>query len=244
MLMRNLPGKGIVTFAFDDAYLDTYRCAIRYLIKLGIHSTISVPSSLVGKACEMRPVMGKKELKNVIKNGHEIASHGLTHTNLLKLSLKDKKSAFNEISLSKKILKRCFDYNVSSFIFPYIKRNHSRELYLECKKYYKSARITSPKPYFSSLPPNDPYDIVGFAVTTKHTVPILNKLADYAAKKKLWLIEVFHLVGEKNTLSAHRPKPYRYFTHVDDFKKHVDHILSKDLLILTQKDVIQKFKNV
>ena len=242
--MRRTRHTGIITIAFDDAYLDTYNYAIKHLTKLGMSSTISVPASLVGKACEMRPVMDKKKLKSAIKNGHEVASHGLTHTNLLKLSLKDKKSAFKEISLSKKNLKILLGCNISSFVFPYIKKNHSRELYLECKKYYKSARITSPKPYFSNVPPNDPYDIVGFAITTKHSVSLLNKLVDYAAKKKLWLIEVFHLVGKKNTLSAHRPKPYKYFMHIDNFKKHVDHILSKDLLVLTQKNAIQKFKNI
>lgn len=241
--MPKLLKKGIVTIAFDDAYLDTYRYAMRYLDRKKIKSTVAVPASFIGKTFEQRPLMGLKELKKIIKSGHEIASHTITHPNLLNLSQKDKKAALKEIADSKSYLQRRLGCKVTSFVFPYIKENLSRALILRAKKHYRSVRVTSDKPYFHHIPVLDPHDIVGFAVMKKHSVSYLNKLVDHARKKKLWLVEVFHLVAEKNTQSAHRSKPYRFFIHVDDFKKHIDYMLSKDILILPQKEAVKKSRH-
>lgn len=238
--MRQKPERGVVTIAFDDAYKDTYKHAIKYLDKLGIKSTIAVPSSLIGKTCEKRPIIGMEGLRDAIKFGHEVASHTLTHRNLFRFSLKDKKAAIFEIAKSKQNFQKLLHYKVDSFVFPYIRNNVSKSLLSEAKNYYKSARITRDFPCFNKIPVKDPYRIVGFAVMKRHTLRYLNKQVDYAQKNKLWLIEVFHLVGKKNTKSAHRPKPYRFFTHVDDFKKHLEYILSKDIMILTQKDIVRK----
>jgi peptidoglycan/xylan/chitin deacetylase (PgdA/CDA1 family) len=193
-----------------------------------------VPAGFIGKKFENRPVVDLKTLKGLVKSGHEIASHTRTHANLLKLSRKDKTRAISEIAGSKTELENLLGCEVSSFVFPYIKSNQSSGLRLKVKKYYKSLRITCDRPCFNRLPVKDPYKLSGFAVTKRHSVSYLNKQADRAAKENSWLIEVFHLVGKRNTLSAHRPKPYRFFVHIDDFKRHIDHILSKKLTLVTQ----------
>ncbi|NQU95968.1 MAG: polysaccharide deacetylase family protein [Candidatus Omnitrophica bacterium] len=238
--MRKPTGKGVITIAFDDAYLDTYRYAIKYLDKLKIKSTIAVPALYVGKRFENRPVAGVKELKNIIKSGHEVASHTLGHPNLFRLAAKDKKAVATELGGSKTKLGRLLNYRVDSFVFPYINKNQTKSLRLKTSLYYKSARITSNTPSFNKIPLKDPYAVGGFAIMKKHSLPFLEKLVDYARKENLWLIEVFHLVGKKNTRSAHRPKPYRFFTHIDDFKKHIDYIMSKGITVLTQKDAVKK----
>lgn len=241
--MRRKPKTGAVTIAFDDAYLDTYKHGIRYLNKVNVKSTIAVPAALIGKTFENRPVVGLKELKDIIKSGHEIASHTLTHPNLSRLGPKDKEAAISEIVESKKTLEKVLNLRISSFVFPYINKNQSGFLSPKVKSFYKSARITSNKPFFNKIPLKHSYSIVGSSIMKKHSFSYLNKQVDKAAKKKLWLIEVYHLVGRKNTLSAHRRKPYRFFIHIDDFKKHIDYILSKDILILTQKDGVRRFCN-
>lgn len=234
--MQKSHKRGVITFAFDDGYLDTYKHAISFLDSLGIKSTLAIPFNAIGKTLEKRPVIGPKELKNLSRSGHEIAAHTITHPNLLKTYSKDKGAASSEIIDSKRKLKSILDCKVPSFVFPYIKKNHSRALRLITERYFKSSRVTTDRPSFNKLPIKDPHSISGFAVTRKHSPVYLNKQIDHAAKHKLWLIEVFHLVGRKNTLSAHRPKPYRYFMHIDDFKKHVNYILKKDITIVTQKN--------
>jgi|GEM_PF-2009854 len=239
--MEKIGKKGIVTLAFDDAYLATYEHALDFLSGLNIRSTIAVPSSFIGKRLEKRAVAGKKELGACIEAGHEIASHGLTHTNLLKLSRMDARGSSLEIAESKKRLRRLLHANASSFIFPYIEKNYSRGLLLEASRYYKSARVTSNEPCFNKIPPKTFFPVVGFAVRKEHSTSYLNKLVDRAEKNNLWLIEVFHLVSDGNTKSAHRPKPYRYFTHTDVFKRHVEYILPKKMSILPQKAAIASF---
>ncbi|OGW75848.1 MAG: hypothetical protein A2Z72_04275 [Omnitrophica bacterium RBG_13_46_9] len=231
--------KGIITIAFDDAYQDTYIHAIRYLTGLNIKSTVAVPSSFIGNIFENRRIVGLRELKDIIDSGHEIASHTISHPNLLSLSSKDRKAAIYEIEKSKKELQGLLSCRVESFVFPYIKKNQSRALRLKAEAHYKSARITRNLPCFNKIPLKDPYSIEGFSVMKKHSLSYLNRQIDLAGKKHLWLMEVFHLVGKKNTLSAHRPKPYRYFMHIDDFRKHVQYIISKNILVLTQKEAVK-----
>jgi len=232
--------KGIVTIAFDDAYLDTLRHAVRYLNRLKIPSTIAVPHDLIGKKLEKRPVAGRRELKNALDRGHEIASHTLTHRNLLRLSSQDYGETITEISASKKFLENTLNARVDSFVFPYIEYNQSRKLRSIAKKYYKTSRITSYVPCFNKTPLRNPYFVKGFAVMKKHAISYLNRQIDHAARNKLWLIEVFHLVAEKNTLSAHRPEAYRFFMQIKDFKEHIRYILSRDIIIMTQGEVVRQ----
>lgn len=240
--MRKTHGKGVVTIAFDDAYSDTYKYAIRHLDKLKIKATIAVPAGLIGKTLEGRPLIGLETLRKMAESGHEIASHTLTHPNLLRLSRKDKDGVISEIACSKKKLENLLSRKVSSFVFPYIKQNQSRSLQRSAEKYYKSFRITREAPCFNTLPVKNPYNLSGFAIMQKHSLSYINKQIDYAEKNRRWLIEVFHLVGKKNRLSAHRPKPYRFFTHIDDFKRHIDHTLSKNVIVLTQRGAVNRHR--
>jgi len=237
--MRKPTKRGLITIAFDDAYLDTYKSAIKYLDTLKIKAAVAVSTSYIGKTFENRKVLGTGELKKLIKSGHEIASHTCSHLNMLKLSLKNRKLVISEISESKKCLTRLLGCKIDSFVFPYINKNQTTSLRSKTKPYYKSARITQKSPCFNKIPLKDPYAIRGFSITKNLSVSYLNKQADFAQKNNLWFVEVFHLVGKKNTLSAHRPKPYRFFMHIDDFKKHIDYLLSKDILILTQKEAVK-----
>ncbi len=239
--MKRRPERGILTIAFDDGYLAAYKHAVGYLDKLNMKSTIAVSFSFMGKRLENRPVVGKKELRACIEAGHEIASHGLTHTNLLKLSRENSEEAFIEIAGSKKDIRHSLRSSPDSFVFPYIKRNYSRGLLLETKRHYKSARITSSEPCFNKIPLKSPFPVAGFAVRKEHSFSYLNRLVDHAEKNNLWLIEVLHLVSDRNTPSARRPKPYRYFTHIDDFRKHIDYIVSKKITVLPQKAVVARY---
>lgn len=238
--MGKLSKSAFLTIAFDDSYSDTFKYAIEYLNSLRIRSTIAVPVSFIGRTFENRPIAKLDELKTSLIHGHEIASHTVTHPNLLGLRKKSKLSSDIEIAESKHNLEYLLNTKIESFVFPFINKSQSKGLRLVARKHYKSSRITTDKLFFNKLPLKDPFTIKGFAVMKKHSVPFLNKQIDFALKTKSWLIEVYHLVGKKNTLSAHRPKPYRYFMHINDFKKHIEYAKSKGITILTQKEAIKK----
>ncbi|MCQ9206565.1 MAG: polysaccharide deacetylase family protein [Omnitrophica bacterium] len=230
---------GYLTIAFDDAYLDTYKHAIHYLNKLNIKSTIAVAAGLIGKKLEKRPIIGFRECRMLLRSGHEIASHTLTHPNLLRIDKAGEDRAKFEIIDSKRVLEKKLSCKISSFVFPYIAQNESPALRKTAGAVYKSMRLTSDRPVFNRIPVKNPRKITGFAIMRKHSAAYLKKHIDYVEKENRWLIEVFHLVSDKNTKSAHRPKPYRFFMHIDDFKKHVDYILSKNIMILTQRDALK-----
>lgn len=234
--LNGMRKNGCLTIAFDDAYLDTYKHAIQYLDTLNIKSTIAVAAGLVGKQLEKRPVIGLGECRALLRAGHEIASHTLTHPNLLHLSKADEGRARSEIIDSKRTLEKKLSCKISSFVFPYAAQNESPALRKTAGDLYESVRLTSDRPVFNRIPVKDPQVITGFAVMRKHSAAYLKKQIDYVEKEKRWLIEVFHLVSDRNTKSAHRPGPYRFFMHIDDFKKHIDYILSRNINILTQRD--------
>lgn len=222
----------LLSISFDDGYLDTYKYAISYLDKLNLRSTIAIPVKLIGRTCEGRPVLNWRHLKNIKKNGHDIASHGLYHMRQIKQS---------EITLSKDILQEKLNMKISSFVYPYISKIPNEDIDNIVKKDYSSSRISKNYPVFNKIPIRRPYRIQGFCIMKKHSPSYLEDQIDKAIKNGLWLIEVFHLVGKKNTKSVHRNEPYRFFMHIDDFKRHVDFILSKKIKILTQKEVINRY---
>jgi hypothetical protein len=140
---------------------------------------------------------------------------------------------------SKAILGSMFDVEIDSMVFPFIKNNQDLHLRGIAAEYYRSSRITTENAAFNRLPVHDPYSVIGVALTRKVPMENYNKLVDIAGEEDIWLIEVFHYVSDKNTKSANRDEEYRFFTHVDAFKTHIEYVLSKKIPILDQKEVIK-----
>lgn len=226
--------KAILTIAFDDGYLDTYKYAIPYLDKKGIKCTFAVPAGLIGKTCEKRPVLKWGYLKKMQENGHDIASHGLYHRRQIRQL---------EIINSRGILKKKLGKKIPSFVYPYISKVPGKPISDLVKKGYSSSRISKNSPVFNKLPINNRHPLGGFCIMRRHSLGYLALQIDKAVDSKSWLIEVFHLIGKKNTKSVHRNSPYRFFMHIDDFKRHIDSVLSKNIRILTQNKVIGRYVN-
>ncbi len=233
---------GIITIAFDDGYADTFEHCAGFLADSGVSATFAVSSDHIGKTLENRPVMDKSQLVSLINNGHEIASHTANHRNLLDVfSSEGEEAVRREMDLSKKHLESLLGRDVESMVFPFIETNQNPCLRKLASEYYRSSRITTDKPAFNPVPVKDPFSITGLAFKRDIPMEEYNKLVDVVSENNFWLIEVFHLVSDKNTKSAHRDEPYRFFTHIDDFKHHIRYILSKSIPIMTQGQVIRKY---
>ncbi|MGB3057733.1 MAG: polysaccharide deacetylase family protein [Candidatus Omnitrophota bacterium] len=231
---------GIITIAFDDGYRETFESCAEFLTRKGIRATFAVPVSFIGQELENRPVMDTSQIDHLIKNNHEIASHTSTHRNLLDVFNTGGEEAVKaEMKSSREMLEKTFGIKIESMVFPFIEANHDPYLRHLASGYYNSSRITTEKTAFNRLPVTDPFSAIGVAFTRDVPIKEYEKLVDIANEFDLWLIEVFHLVSEKNTKSAHRDDPYRFFTHIEDFKRHVDYILSKGTKVHPQKNVIK-----
>ncbi|MDP8299894.1 MAG: polysaccharide deacetylase family protein [Candidatus Tantalella remota] len=232
----------IITLAFDDGYADIYAHCAGPLADKGITATFAVPSRHVGGTLENRPVMSEQELLSLRNTGHEIASHTYDHSNLLELLDSEGEDAVNfEMKTSKVCLGLMLNTYISSMVFPFINDNNNAFLQKLASRYYTSSRITTEKKVFNPLPVQDPYSIIGMAVTGDNPIKYYNRIVDEISDKDCWLIEVFHLVSDTNTKSAHRDEPYRFFTHIDDFNAHVEYIVSKGVPIMTQGEAVKQF---
>jgi len=233
---------GIITIAIDDGYKDTYDHCAGFLAENGIPATFAVPSDHLGSTLENRPVLSTDDLLHLRDSGHEIAAHTRSHRNLLDvLNLEGEKKAREEMLRAKEALEKILGETVESMVFPFIENNNNQLLRSIASEYFRSSRITSATPVFNPLPVGDPFSITGTAITTAHTPEECNRLVDTVIREDTWLIEVFHLISEKNTKSAHRDEAYRYFTSIEDFREHIRYIRSKGISVMTQREVIEKY---
>jgi len=115
--------KFVITF--DDGYEDVYINALPILNELKLKATCFIVSNQIGKKNawdndkkefpEMN-LMNEKQILSWHKNGLEIGSHSLDHSNLIKLSLEEK---MKQIIEPKKYFKDKFNININSFSYPF-----------------------------------------------------------------------------------------------------------------------------
>ena len=230
---------GIITIAFDDCFAETISSCAPFLRAKSVRATFAAPTGFIGGTRKGDPIAGPLDLAALSRDGHEIASHTRSHRNLLDMFEGEGESSVrDELSSSRDALESLLGREVGSFVFPYIENNNNRYLRSLASEYYSSSRITTEKPFFNALPAKDPYSITGVAFTNTIPMKTYERLVDTAAESDLWLIEVFHYVSPKNTESPERKYPYRFFTPLEAFKDHVEYILSKNISVMTQGEVI------
>ncbi len=132
----------LVVLTFDDARKGVYDLAYPLLKKFGFTATISVvPDWIDGK--DVLPeefyslFMSWDEIKDLVGNGFEIASHSLSHKNLI--SLNDEELV-KELFEPKKVIEEKLGEEVKHFCYPYGEYNHS--VLEEIKKEYLTAVTT------------------------------------------------------------------------------------------------------
>lgn len=136
--------KRFVVCTFDDGYKNLLTVAMPILTKHNYSATVYVCTDLIGKDnkwnnkdATLRQHLSLDDIMELDKNGWEIASHGVTHRNLLKLS--DTEIEF-ELAESKRLLSDIVG-NVITYAYPYGAYNNFIKYCVE--KYYKYAFAVS-----------------------------------------------------------------------------------------------------
>jgi len=109
----------VFVITFDDGYKDIYKLS-PILLKYNIHPTVFILADNDKKINrrEMatdRPLLSVREIKNLIKAGWTIGSHGMTHCDFKSLS---PAAYLREISQSKKILEKKYSVPIHYFAYP------------------------------------------------------------------------------------------------------------------------------
>lgn len=168
--------KGAITYSFDDGCRGQITNAIPSLNKYGLKGTFNVITNWVS---DWNP------FKQAAQNGHEIASHTVSHTNL-------DKAGESELSQSKNIIQKQIGQECVTLVYPNCVMGNK---YL-MSKYYIAGRTCSGQLMSNNI--NDLFSISSIIVgsTTPHnSVQALNNLAENAAAQGKWIVYLIHGVG-------------------------------------------------
>lgn len=152
-------GKNKVKIIFDDGHKSVFDSAFPILKKYNLTATVFIPGGIIsGEKIDdfysTENMMSAENIKELSKNGWEIASHSVHHLDLTLLSDED---LLNELNNSKKDLGNLTGKSVKSFSFPYGKCNKKViEVAKNCG--YEKFAIYG-KNSFAVLPFDDMYDM-------------------------------------------------------------------------------------
>jgi peptidoglycan/xylan/chitin deacetylase (PgdA/CDA1 family) len=186
----------MISLTFDDddrSHLDN---AIPILSKYNFKASFFVPVGFANQSTNQTH-LNFEELLQIQKDGHEIASHTMTHPPLPKLS---KESLEYEISTSKSILEER-GFLITSFTYPYGFLNE--EVTKKIQEVYPVIRTSNFG--FNDLKNPNFKALKSIAISNKDSPSEICALATFASKQNSWVILVFHRIIENPTYSGDIP---------------------------------------
>lgn len=112
-------GENIAAITFDDGYADNYELALPILQRLNLRATFFIAAGFLGHEIPTSwgplPMMSEVHVRQLVKLGHEVGAHTLTHPRLTELPLA---AARQEIGTSKHCLEQLCGREVGSFAYP------------------------------------------------------------------------------------------------------------------------------
>lgn len=127
MLRVGGEGRKLVAVTFDDGFRNFYTQALPLLRSYGFPATLFVASGLVGKQSSIlgpEALMTWQEIREVSRQGVEIGSHSISHTDLYRV---DSRTRQEEIRLSKTTIEDKLGNAVHSFAYPFAFPEHDKE---------------------------------------------------------------------------------------------------------------------
>lgn len=211
--------RGTITIVFDDGYQSVYDEVIPLLKKYNIQAVFAIPIHLPKNSIENEKLASLANWQRVAKlDGHELAAHSLTHTNLTKLS---------DMSLTKELQEPSNILSTKTLVYP--GGAYNDQVVKESSKYYTAARGVVRG--FESIPPRDPMRLKTINFSKRNFSPLrANVHALRACIEGSWLIETYHMVSEK-------PSPLFHSVLLRELETHLDFITSIPIQIKTISDI-------
>ena len=114
--------KRLIGLTFDDGYADFLTTAVPVLAEFGFTATVYMVAGCLGgtntwdPTPPRRPLLTAAQLRTVLSAGHEIGSHGMTHTPLKGVSSSE---LAREVVDSQGFLENAIGAPVTGFCYPY-----------------------------------------------------------------------------------------------------------------------------
>ncbi|MDP2091058.1 MAG: polysaccharide deacetylase family protein [Candidatus Gracilibacteria bacterium] len=185
--------EGMITFTFDDGFKNIYDRAIPILDAAGIKSTQAIFTASYNYV----GYMSKAQIKELYDNGHEIASHSVTHSDLNQITLS---GARDEIINSKADL-AAYGIDAKTFVYPYGEYNDTTIDILQEAGYIGARSVT--RGY--NTPSSDRFQLKDQEITTDTTFEMVKGYIDTALAEKKWLILELHDQGDNLGFYSNTP---------------------------------------
>ena len=184
------PNAGVV-ISFDDASINEWYQADKILHKYSWKATFCVSKINTLSHSEI------KELKQLQKEGHEIAGHGFHHFDAPKFVTKNGVDAYINQEINPMLaLMHFYNFKVTAFAYPFGFRNATIDAALLKKfKIIRGTTYGAEDPFFQNCYFNNSRLVYGIGIDTDHpnfSIPYLIKLLDYAKRKHKILILFGH----------------------------------------------------
>jgi len=173
----------LVSLTFDDGYVNEYTQALPLLKADGFASTQFIITDLIGT----KGYMTKAEIQTMSKDGHEIASHTVTHDDMTQETASQ---LLTELSTSQSALKTLTGTTVYDLAYPYGLYNST--VLAQVPAYYQAARGVE-----DGLNSKDNFNAYDLKVQNVFNTTTTAQVADWVKQAQMtdtWLILVYHSV--------------------------------------------------
>lgn len=224
--------RGLLTMVFDDGYEAVYQHVVPLLNSAHLPGVFALPlDTATFQKTVTEPVREWSQWLHVKEQGHELAAHSVSHSDL-RLLTNDQLE--DELSKPQAALR------ATTLIYPGGAVNDDVEQ--AAQKYYTAARTTAYG--FEKIPPPNPWRLKTVDYTkSNYSVGKANTRVLWAALTNSWLIETYHLVDpaiggvDKKTSNMH------HSVLLTDFTRHIKFIQKLAIPVKTINEVIRDSHN-
>lgn len=209
--------RGTITLVFDDGYTSVKHNVVPLLNEHRVHAVFAVPLA-PNQAAGAPPADTWQSWLALKGDGHEIAAHSISHTDLTQLSADQ---------LERELAEPARVLGATTLIYP--GGAHNEAVRRTARRYYRAARGVQRG--FENIPPSQPLGLRTFNFTRKNfSVPRANALALWACLTNSWVIETYHLIDDTATTYSHTVLQH-------DFQRHFSFLLKLPIAIRTIQEV-------
>ena len=215
-----LPDGGMVSLTFDDGFASSHDVVMPLLEAHDMVATHYVTTSFLGQD----PYMSWEEVGALAEEDHEIGSHTATHASLISL---DEPGLNQEVQDAHETIAENLGEPPASIASPY--GHYDAKVLDVLDQTYQSHR--SVEQGFNSPDTFDPNRILVQNIKSWTTIDQLRTWVDYAEQNQVWLVLVFHDIGQLESSEDSFP--------VDRFEAFVSYLAESNVTVCTVSEGVE-----